>query len=129
MKLIAADHQGTETAMIDASSGAITRRRTTPFGGPRGAAPTWIADKGFVGGTQDTTTGLTHLGARECDPQLGRFISPDPVFVATDPSRFNAYQYGRNNPATYSDPTGPQAPDLRCPPKRGRPRHRAGRRR
>ncbi|WP_354264050.1 RHS repeat-associated core domain-containing protein [Paractinoplanes tereljensis] len=31
-----------------------------------------------VGGRSDST-GLTHLGAREYDPELGRFISHDPV--------------------------------------------------
>lgn len=56
-------------------------------------------------GTTDPT-GLTHLGAREYDPTLGRFISVDPLLVVDDPVQHNAYQYGSNNPATYSDPTG-----------------------
>ncbi|WUP09261.1 hypothetical protein OHA28_38385 [Streptomyces sp. NBC_00269] len=34
--------------------------------------------RGYVGGTTDPT-GLTHLGAREYDPNLGSFISVDPV--------------------------------------------------
>ncbi|WP_238014582.1 polymorphic toxin-type HINT domain-containing protein [Dactylosporangium sp. AC04546] len=112
VKFLSSDHQGTQGAVVDAVTGAITRRRTTPFGAPRGGvSPAWPGDKGFVGGTQDTTTGLTHLGAREFDPALGRFISPDPVFVPDDPTQFNAYQYGRNNPVTYSDPTGLRIPD------------------
>ncbi|WP_435830873.1 RHS repeat-associated core domain-containing protein [Polymorphospora rubra] len=85
----------------------------TPFGGERGVAPSsWPGDKGFVGGTKDTTTGLTHLGARLYDPAVGRFISVDPVFVPDDPGQHNGYQYGRNNPVTFSDPTG-----LRVPPE------------
>ncbi|WP_433042736.1 RHS repeat-associated core domain-containing protein [Dactylosporangium sp. CS-033363] len=112
VKFLAADHHGTQSATVDATTGAIARRRTTPFGGPRGSSMlSWPADKGFVGGTQDTTTGLTHLGAREYDPALGRFISADPVFVPDDPTQFNAYQYGRNNPVTFADPTGLRLPD------------------
>jgi RHS repeat-associated protein len=38
-----------------------------------------VVDKGYVGGTKDTTTGLTHLGAREYDPVTGRFLSADPI--------------------------------------------------
>ncbi|MDH6492276.1 RHS repeat-associated protein [Streptomyces sp. SAI-127] len=34
---------------------------------------------GFLGKTRDTTTGLTHIGARECDPVIGQFISVDPL--------------------------------------------------
>jgi RHS repeat-associated protein len=112
VSFLAADHQGTQSATVHAVTGVISRRRLTPFGGQRDSAVlNWPADKGFVGGTQDTTTGLTHLGAREYDPALGRFISADPVFVADDPTQFNAYQYGRNNPVTYSDPTGLRLPD------------------
>ncbi|MFD3472245.1 RHS repeat-associated core domain-containing protein [Streptomyces sp. NPDC058682] len=42
-------------------------------------------ERGFVGGTRDRTTGLTHLGAREHDPVLGRFIAVDPLMVTDDP--------------------------------------------
>ncbi|WP_390899137.1 RHS repeat-associated core domain-containing protein [Streptomyces mirabilis] len=67
---------------------------------------TWTGDKGFVGGTNDTATALTHLGAREYDPATGRFLSVDPVFTATDPQQMNGYTYANNNPLTYSDPAG-----------------------
>ncbi|MEV0398043.1 RHS repeat-associated core domain-containing protein [Polymorphospora rubra] len=113
VKFLASDHHGTQSAVTDAVTGAVTVRRMTPFGGERGVAPSsWPGDKGFVGGTKDTTTGLTHLGARLYDPAVGRFISVDPVFVPDDPGQHNGYQYGRNNPVTFSDPTG-----LRVPPE------------
>src|SRR6185312_13088013 len=42
---LAADHHGTDTAVIDAVTGAITRRRTAPFGEARGEAPgSWPTD-------------------------------------------------------------------------------------
>ncbi|GAB7039805.1 RHS repeat-associated core domain-containing protein [Catenuloplanes niger JCM 9533] len=102
-----ADHHGTGQASIDATTGAITMRRSTPFGTPRGTQPaSWSSEKGFVGGTQDSSTGLTHLGAREYDPAIGRFISVDPIIDSADPQQMHGYAYGNNNPTSYSDPDG-----------------------
>ncbi|MFI1256501.1 RHS repeat domain-containing protein [Streptomyces netropsis] len=101
------DHLGTGQLAIDTAAASAVRRRTTPFGAPRGAQPrTWPGTKGFVGGTTDTTTGLTHLGAREYDPTTGRFISVDPAMDLADPQQNHGYTYANNNPATLSDPTG-----------------------
>jgi RHS repeat-associated protein len=100
------DHHNTATVAIDAATLAAQRKRTLPFGGPRGTPPAWWAgDKGFLGGTEDPT-GLTHLGARLYDPTLGRFISLDPVMDLTDPQQMHGYAYANNNPTTWSDPTG-----------------------
>ncbi|NEA75039.1 hypothetical protein C8250_015775 [Streptomyces sp. So13.3] len=102
-----ADPNGTATTQIDATTQAITRRKTTIFGAPRGAAPTgWTGDKSFVGGTKDADTGLTHLGAREYDPNIGRFISVDPLMDLADPQQINGYTYANNNPVSNSDPSG-----------------------
>jgi RHS repeat-associated protein len=102
---ITTDHHGTGQLAIDATTLATVRRRTTPFGEPRGATPIWPDRKGFVGGTTDPT-GLTHLGARHYDASTGRFISPDPLIVYSDPQTMHGYAYGNNNPVTYTDPDG-----------------------
>ncbi|MET7426676.1 FG-GAP-like repeat-containing protein [Dactylosporangium sp. NPDC005555] len=102
---IAADHHGTGQVAIDAVTQSVTRRKTDPFGNPRGADPTWPNTQGFVGGTRDTT-GLTHLGAREYEPTTGRFISDDPITDTSNPQQINGYAYANNNPASLSDPTG-----------------------
>ena len=103
---LADDYQGTGEATVNSSTLAVNRRRTNAFGGVRGTAPTtWVGDKGFVGGITDNT-GLTHLGAREYDPGIGRFISVDPVHDEDDPQSWNNYAYAGNNPATHSDPSG-----------------------
>ncbi|WP_339156513.1 RHS repeat-associated core domain-containing protein [Actinomadura luteofluorescens] len=101
------DHQGTAEVAINAANLATTIRRFTPFGSVRGMDDdaTWPNDKGFVGGTQDPT-GFTHLGAREYDPETGRFISVDPVMDQADPQQMNGYTYANNNPTTYADPSG-----------------------
>jgi RHS repeat-associated protein len=99
------DHQGTTEFSINADTMAIGRRRQAPFGVPRGAPADIPGDRGFVGGTEDASTGLVHIGAREYDADLGRFISVDPV-VGSEPQLLNAYAYANNSPVTSSDPTG-----------------------
>ncbi|GLY07327.1 hypothetical protein Acsp01_77060 [Actinoplanes sp. NBRC 101535] len=100
-----ADHQGTQQLTVNASTLQHTVRRQTPYGGPRGVNPMWPNSKGFVGGDLDPT-GLIHIGAREYDSALGRFVSVDPVQDLTDPQQWNAYVYANNSPITSSDPTG-----------------------
>ncbi|MEV4538994.1 polymorphic toxin-type HINT domain-containing protein [Asanoa sp. NPDC049518] len=103
---LSADHHDTNQATIDSDTLSMTRRRTMPFGEPRGTQPgTWPGQKGVVGGTLDPT-GLTHIGAREYDPTQGRFISVDPLFDLSDPQSWNAYAYANNNPSSITDPSG-----------------------
>ncbi|NUL25204.1 RHS repeat-associated core domain-containing protein [Streptomyces lunaelactis] len=107
LSFLAADHHGTSSIALDATTLAVTKRHTTPFGAPRGtASPSWPDDKGFLGKPSDKTTGLTHIGAREYDPGIGQFISVDPIMDLTDPQNFNGYSYAGNSPVSSSDPTG-----------------------
>ncbi|MFH1505508.1 MAG: RHS repeat-associated core domain-containing protein [archaeon] len=50
---------------------------------------------------EQDVTGLQYFGARFYDPELGRFMSPDPIREGT-----NHYAYVRNNPTNKIDPTG-----------------------
>ncbi|MEV6605321.1 RHS repeat-associated core domain-containing protein [Kutzneria sp. NPDC051319] len=102
---LADDHQGTAQIAITSDTLKVTQRRQDPFGAPRGDA-TFPGSKGFVGGTLDSSVGLTMLGAREYDPALGRFLSVDPKLKTTDPQQMAGYTYGDNNPITKMDPTG-----------------------
>jgi RHS repeat-associated protein len=103
-----ADHVGTGQLQVRTADLALSQRRTLPFGGTRGTPTgTWTGTKGYVGGTDDTkTTGLTHLGAREYDASIGRFISVDPVMDPNDPQQINGYAYANNSPATFADADG-----------------------
>ncbi|MBP2478603.1 RHS repeat-associated protein [Crossiella equi] len=106
LSLILNDHQGTANVTLNATTLDVTKRYQDPFGIPRGPAPgSWPDDKGFVGGTRDAT-GLTHIGAREYDPSLGRFISVDPIMDLSDPQQMHGYTYANGSPITFSDPTG-----------------------
>ncbi|MDH6493761.1 RHS repeat-associated protein [Streptomyces sp. SAI-127] len=101
------DHHGTASMTVDATTQAITRRYTKPFGETRGTTPpAWPDDKGFLGKPADADTGLTHIGAREYDPSTGRFLSADPVIAPDDHESLNGYAYANNTPVTKSDPTG-----------------------
>ncbi|MFD1539855.1 polymorphic toxin-type HINT domain-containing protein [Nonomuraea guangzhouensis] len=105
------DHQGTGEVAIHATTGALTKRRYTPFGQPRGTAiGTWPGERGFVGGTIDSSTSLTHLGAREYDADIGRFISVDPLFNLDYPQSWDGYSYANQTPVTQSDPDGLDGP-------------------
>ncbi len=59
---------------------------------------------------RDGETGLDFFGARYFSSLQGRFTSPDPIPMTPerqiDPQRINLYQYSRNNPLAFSDPTG-----------------------
>ncbi|MGW0902841.1 RHS repeat-associated core domain-containing protein [Streptomyces sp. NPDC002853] len=107
LNLLAADHHGTSSIALDATTYAVTKRYTTPFGAPRGEKTTnWPDDKAFLGKPADTATGLTHIGAREYDPGIGQFLSIDPLLTLDQHQSLNGYVYANNSPVTFSDPSG-----------------------
>jgi RHS repeat-associated protein len=62
---------------------------------------------GYTGHVQDAATGLTYMQQRYYDPQIGRFLSVDPVTALNDPvALFNRYMYAGNNPINAVDPDG-----------------------
>ncbi|WP_347731941.1 polymorphic toxin-type HINT domain-containing protein [Streptomyces sp. CAU 1734] len=129
VSFIAADRHGTGDLAIDATTGAVTQRRTDPYGNPRSGgtqSSAWPGQKGFVGGTIDAATSLTNIGARQYDADLGKFISVDPIIDVNDPQQMNGYSYANDNPTTYADPTGLVlgcgGPYEDCPSKPGAPK-------
>jgi RHS repeat-associated protein len=49
---------------------------------------------GYAGSPFDTSTGLSYMGARYYDPQIGRFMGIDPVgFQEDNVHSFNRYAY------------------------------------
>lgn len=88
---------------------AVEKRRFTPFGEDLDTASAWPNEHGYLDKTKDTSTGTTHLGAREYDPMLGRFLSVDPLMDIADPQTLNGYAYANNSPITMTDPSGERA--------------------
>ncbi len=68
---------------------------------------TALTTRGFTGHEELDEVGLVHMNGRVYDPQLGRFLSADPVVQdATDLQAYNHYAYVRNNPLSLLDPSG-----------------------
>jgi RHS repeat-associated protein len=64
-------------------------------------------DVGYTGHVQDNGSGLVYAQQRYYDPQIGRFMSTDPVMPnAGEPRHFGRYHYAFNNPYRYTDPHG-----------------------
>lgn len=81
---------------------------TAPFPGEV-AASTVGNVYGFQGLPQDAETGFLYVRNRYYDPELGRFITTDPMGYADGPSQ---YQFALNNPVVNRDPTGEFVPCL-----------------
>jgi RHS repeat-associated protein len=64
-------------------------------------------------GKERDETGLDYFLARYFSSALGRFTSPDPIFIKNNrfknPQRLNLYNYGVNNPLVNIDPDGRDA--------------------
>jgi RHS repeat-associated protein len=99
-----ADHLGSTVAATD-SSGSIAGGEINydSFGNPvatNGIGTRYL----YTGREYEGYTGLYYYRARWYDPQLGRFISEDPIgFAGGD---INLYAYVRNNPVNLKDPKG-----------------------
>ena len=86
---------------------------------PYVGAPEWDSfglsgRQGFTGHEMLDNVGLIHMNGRVYDPELGRFVSADPIIQAPNNSQsFNRYSYVWNNPLSYTDPSGfePREPE------------------
>ncbi len=78
-----------ETASYDSFGNKITSNLTTRYQ--------------YTGREYDEYTGLMFYRARFYDPQIGRFISEDPIGFR---GGINWYSYVNNNPIRHRDPSG-----------------------
>jgi RHS repeat-associated protein len=103
--LLVADHVGSPRLVIDAQSGDVAQRLSyTSFGEVVVDTNPGFQPFGFAGGIYDPDTGLVRFGARDYDPELGRWTAPDPLgFAAGDP---NLYAYVNSDPVNGIDPWG-----------------------
>jgi len=63
--------------------------------------------RGFTGQEEMDGLCLVNMNARIYDPQIGRFMAPDPTTEAPyDLQDLNRYSYVFNNPLRHTDPTG-----------------------
>jgi RHS repeat-associated protein len=102
---IAFDHAGTPFAVANANGDLIQAYKHDAFGN----VISMLAENvripfGFGGGLLDADTGLVHLGYREYDPRIGRFIQPDPLGYAG--GDVDVYGYCLDDPVNLVDPLG-----------------------
>ncbi|MBU1018069.1 hypothetical protein KKA33_03505 [Patescibacteria group bacterium] len=113
------DHLGGVDVVTDENGDVVQRKDYLPFGSERLAMGSSDEDYGFTGKELDEETGLYYYGARYYDPEIGRFVSLDPLVlgeakkskknienIIRDPQMLNGYAYAKNNPLKYVDPTG-----------------------
>ena len=111
------DHLGSVDTIMEASGAIVERMSFDPWGkrrqinwvpinDPAGYMPL-VTTRGFTSHEQLDTVGLVHMNGRVYDPELGRFLSADPVVQdVTNLQAWNAYSYVLNNPLSMTDPTG-----------------------
>jgi len=106
------DHQGSVVATSNASGAPVSLVNYSPNGelgtaldGTSLTAPPTGSPFGYTGRQYDPETGLWQYRARYYHPQLGQFLSHDPIGTKDDP---NLYLYVANDPVNRTDPTGMQ---------------------
>jgi RHS repeat-associated protein len=102
---VVTDQLGSPRLIVNAGSGAVVEAITyDEFGNVLSDSNPGFQPFGFAGGLFDRDTGLTHFGARDYDPQRGRWTAKDPVaFVGQDS---NLYAYAYSDPINYIDTSG-----------------------
>jgi len=102
---IISDHLGSPRLIINIADGTIAQQIDyDEFGNILNDTNPGFQPFGFAGGLYDQHTGLIRFGARDYDPQTGRWTSKDPILFQGDV--VNLYTYVRNNPIIYIDPYG-----------------------
>jgi len=121
--VVQADWDSTNGVWKSASTQGQAERQSFDAWGDRRSAADWSAlrptdtssqrtsamnfDHGFTGHEMLDDFGLVHMNGRIYDPELGRFLSPDPnVQVPEYSQNFNRYSYVLNNPLSYTDTSG-----------------------
>lgn len=99
------DNVGTIRDIVDAAGDLLNHIDYDSFGQIIAQSNAAVGDRfTYTGREWDAETGLYYYRARYYDPQLGKFISTDPIgFAAGDA---NLYRYVSNSPITRIDPSG-----------------------
>jgi RHS repeat-associated protein len=102
---IVADHLGTPRLVVNVADGTLAQRiDCDEFGNVVSDTNPGFQPFGFAGGMYDLATGLVRFGARDYDPQVGRWTAKDGVgFGGGTP---NLYEYVTSDPVNSYDPEG-----------------------
>jgi RHS repeat-associated protein len=107
------DPQGTLAATTDERGRLLARHRYDPWGRSRGLPGSTPGESGrapgigYTGHRDEPALGLIDMRGRFYDPGLRQFLSPDPLIHSLwDSQSLHPYAYARNNPLTFTDPSG-----------------------
>jgi RHS repeat-associated protein len=100
-----ADRLGSIDTLTDEDGVVVDKRSFDSFGRVLSESNPSVSFRyGYTARELDLESGLAYYRARYYDPNVGRFISVDPLgFEAGDT---NLYRYVSNNSTNYTDPTG-----------------------
>jgi RHS repeat-associated protein len=99
------DHLGSVRLVVHAQTGAIAQRLDyDEFGRVLLDTHPGFQPFGFAGGLYEPATQLVRFGARDYDPETGRWTSKDPIGFAGGDT--NLYGYVVNDPVNFIDPNG-----------------------
>jgi len=99
------NEQGTPLATTDENGVVLTRVDYRAYGVQVLGTPE--QGPGYTGHVNDADAGLVYMQARYYDPDVGRFVSADPVGPKPgDIFSFNRQAYTNNNPINRIDPDG-----------------------
>jgi len=102
---IISDYVGSPRLVVKSTDGTIAQRIDyDDFGAVLTDTASGFQPFGFAGGLFDRDTNLLRFGARDYDPQVGRWTAKDPIRFAGGTS--NLYAYCFNNPINFIDPSG-----------------------
>jgi RHS repeat-associated protein len=96
------DALGSTLALSDATGTVQTQYNFDPFGSTVQSGNTSANSFAYTGRESDGT-GLYYYRARYYNPQLGRFVSEDPLGFG---GGVNSYAYAGGNPSNFGDPSG-----------------------
>lgn len=98
------DHLGSVRLVVNATTGAVAQRLDyDEFGRVLFDSAPGFQPFGFAGGLYDPDTSLVRFGARDYDPEIGRWLAKDPIGFGGGP---NFYAYAANDPINVIDPDG-----------------------
>ena len=101
---IISDQIGSPRLVINSSDSAIVQRvEYDEFGRVVYDSNPGFQPFGFAGGLRDADTGLVRFGARDYDPQSGRWTAKDPMLFR---GGSNLYRYAHADPVNLIDPEG-----------------------
>jgi RHS repeat-associated protein len=98
------DHLGSVREVTDDTGAIVARYDYDPFGRRTQTEGTFDAPNGYTGHYTHLTSGLVLTLYRVYDPNIGRWLSEDPIGLNSQQANF--YSYAFNNPTRFIDALG-----------------------